>query len=171
MFSYFYGSANPSWSSRLSCQFFSNRCASLQVIISFQYLLDQFSVLRNGVCFIRPKLPLFSRHPTLFLQGFRFLNQVPILFMWSLFILFNQCSYPVVLMKMLYKFIILHSFSSPVDLIQALFIMSFPWFKCFLMPVHLLIIHFSLFFCSEVLKIPQKAHLVIQDPFNLFGGC
>ena len=68
-----------------------------------------YKLFLNGVCFIRPKLPLFFRPPTLFLQGLRFLNQVSILFTWSPFILFNQCSYPVVLMKMFFKFIILHS--------------------------------------------------------------
>ena len=39
---------------------------------------------------------------------------------------------------------------------QALLIISFPYFKCFLVPVHLLIIHFSLFNCSGVLKISQR---------------
>jgi hypothetical protein len=63
-----------------------------KLILSFQYLLDQFSVLRNRVCFIRPKLPLFSHHPTLFLQGLGFLNPVSILLMSSLSILFLQCS-------------------------------------------------------------------------------
>ena len=46
---------------------------------------------------------------------------------------------------------------------------SFPYFKCFLMPVKFLIIHFFLSICSGVLKISQKAHLFIQDPFKLFG--
>ena len=41
-------------------------------------------------------MPLFSRPPTLFLQGLRFLNQVSFLLMRSLFILFFQCSYPVI---------------------------------------------------------------------------
>ena len=40
----------------------------------------------NGVCFIRPKLPLFSCPPTLFIQGLRFINQVSILWMWSIFV-------------------------------------------------------------------------------------
>ena len=75
----------------------------------------------NSVCFIRPKLPLFSCPPTLFIQGLRFLNQVSILWMWSLSILFHQCSYPVVLLKILteLKFIILCSFPSPVVSMQA----------------------------------------------------
>ena len=38
-------------------------------IRSFQHSRDQFSVLCNGVCFIRPKLSLFSRPPTLSVQA------------------------------------------------------------------------------------------------------
>ena len=40
--------------------------------------------------------------------------------MWSLFTLFNQCSYPVIITKLArsFKFVILCYFSSPVDLIQ-----------------------------------------------------
>ena len=55
----------------------------------------------NGVCFIRPKLSLFfpPSHP--FLQELRFLSQVSILLMGSLSILFRQCSYPVILRKIL----------------------------------------------------------------------
>ena len=59
----------------------------------------------NVVCFIRPKLPLFSCPPTLFLQGLRFLNHVSILWMWIFSILFHQCSYLVILRKMLRSFI------------------------------------------------------------------
>ena len=62
-------------------------------------------------------------------------------------------------------------FPSPADPIQALLIISFPRFKCLLVPVHLIIFHFSLFIYSGVLKISQKARLVIQDLFNLFRGC
>ena len=67
------------------------------------------------------KLPLFSRPPTLFLQGLRFLNHVSF-YLWevSSFFSFNVLIrwFP---MKMLnsFKFIILRSFSSLVDPIQA----------------------------------------------------
>ena len=44
----------------------------------------------------------------------------------------------------------------------------FPPFKCFLMPVDLLIIHFSLFKGSGVLKISQKMCVSIINPFKLF---
>ena len=150
-----------------------NRCAPPQVdpIISTSARSSISSSKRCSfhpfqIVFVFPTLP-----PFVFLQGFRFLNQVSILFMWSLFILFNQCSYPVILMKMLYKFIILHYFSSLMDSIQALSIISFPRFKCFLMPVHLLIIHFSLFNCSEVPNISQKIRVSTLHSFNLFRGC
>ena len=65
----------------------------------------------NGVSFIRPKLSLFSRPPTLFLQGLRFLNHVSF-YLWEVSSLF---SFNVLIrwfpMKMLnsFKFIILHS--------------------------------------------------------------
>ena len=78
-------------------------------IRSFQHPQDQVSVLLNVVCFIHPSCLCFSHPPTLFLQGFRFLNQVSILFMWSLFFLFNQCSYPVILMKILTELQVYHS--------------------------------------------------------------
>ena len=45
-------------------------------IRSFSPSARSFLSFLNGVCFICPKLSLFSRPPTLFLQGLRFLNQV-----------------------------------------------------------------------------------------------
>ena len=113
----------------------------------------------NGVYSICPKLPLFSRPPTLFLQGLRFLNQVSILWIWSLSILFRPCSYPVILMKILTEPQVRHSSffffsggfnSSFVDHIL------FPRFKYLLMPVLLIFIHFSLFNWSGVLKISRR---------------
>ena len=67
-------------------------------IRSFQHQQDLFLALLNGVVFIRSKL---TYPPTLFLQGHRFLNRVSILMMGSLSILFRQCSYPVILRKIL----------------------------------------------------------------------
>ena len=131
-------------------------------IRSFQHPQDQVSVLLNGVCFIRlqvafvfPTLP-----PFVFLQGLRFLNRVSILLMGSFSILFRQCSYSVILMKILMELQVRHSsfFSSPVDLIQALVlsILLFFFSNAFLMPVHLLIIHLSLLNCSGMLKISRR---------------
>ena len=83
------------------------------------------------------KLPLFfpPSPPFVFLQGLRFLLQVSILLMGSFSILFRQCSYPVILMKILMELQVRHSsfFSSPVDLIQALVlsILLFFFFQCF----------------------------------------
>ena len=83
------------------------------------------------------KLPLFfpPSLPFVFLQGLRFLLQVSILLMGSFSILFRQCSYPVILMKILMELQVRHSsfFSSPVDLIQALVlsILLFFFFQCF----------------------------------------
>ena len=83
------------------------------------------------------KLPLFfpPSLPFVFLQGLRFLIQVSILLMGSFSILFRQCSYPVILMKILMELQVRHSsfFSSSVDLIQALVlsILLFFFFQCF----------------------------------------
>ena len=70
-------------------------------IWSFSPSARSFLNFLNGVCFIRPKLSLFSRPPILFLQGLRFLDHVSLLFVRSLFICFFQCSYPVILKKIL----------------------------------------------------------------------
>ena len=64
-------------------------------------------------------------------------------------------------MKILMELQVHHSsflLSSPVDSNQAFGVdhIPFPRFKCFLMPVHLLIIHSFLFFCSGVLKISRR---------------
>ena len=59
-------------------------------------------------------------------------------------------------------------FSSLVDPIQALLIISFSSFQ---IPSHVgapLNHPLLLLYCSGVLKISQKARLVIQDPFNIF---
>ena len=84
-------------------------CFSLGGSDHFQRPQDQLIVFSTLFVSSVPSCLLFSRPPTLFLQGLRFLYQVSILLMWSPFF-FNQFSYPVALMKMLYKFIILHSF-------------------------------------------------------------
>ena len=91
--------------------------------------------------------------------------------MRSLSILFRQCSYPVVHMKMLYKLSFFVLFSSPVDPIQALLIITFSSFQ---IPSHVgaplnhspIAIHLS-----GVLKRSQKAPLFIQDQLNLVRGC
>ena len=152
-----------------------DRCASLQVDPNISTFARSILSFLNGIHSICPKLPLFSRPPTLFLQGFRFLNHVSILWMWSFSILFNQCSYPVIIMKMVrsFKFIILRSLFFSGGFNSSFWCWSYPFppFKCFLMPVHLLIIHFSPFICSGVLKISQKTRFFILDPLNLFWGC
>ena len=48
---------------------------------------------------------------------------------------------------------------------------SFPCFKCFLMPVYLLIIHLLLFMLFGVLKISQETRISIPNPFKLSRGC
>ena len=126
-----------------------NRCASLQVDPIISTFVRSILSFLNGIRFICPQVAFvfLPSHPFL-LQGLIYLNQVSILWMWSFFIPFFQCSYLVILMKMLKEASSLSFFalfSSPVDSIQALSIISFPHFKCFLMPVHLLIIHLLLF--------------------------
>ena len=63
-------------------------------------------------------------------------------------------------------------FSSPVDSIQALSIISFSRFKCLLMSMHRLIIHLSLFIIHlfrSAKDISEDLCLHYQDPFKLFG--
>ena len=69
---------------------FSNRCASLQVDPIISTSARSFLSFLNAVCFIRPKLSLFSYPPTLFLQGLRFLNHISF-YLWevSSFVSFN----------------------------------------------------------------------------------
>ena len=86
-----------------------NRRVSLQVDPFISTSARSSQSLFNVVCFIRPKLSLFSRPPTFFLQGLIYLNQVSILFMWIFSIPFFQCSYPVILMKILTKPQVHHS--------------------------------------------------------------
>ena len=89
----------------------SNWCASLQVDPIISTFVRSILSFLNGIHSIFPKLPLFSRPPTLFLQGLRFLNQVSILLMGSFSILFRQCSYPVILRKILTELQVYHSSS------------------------------------------------------------
>ena len=56
-----------------------------------------------------PNCLCFSRPPALFPQGLRCLNQASILWRWSLSILFRQCSYPVILRKILTELQVRHS--------------------------------------------------------------
>ena len=68
-----------------------------------------------------PSCLCFPIIPPLFLLGLGFLYRVSILLMWSLFILLHQCSYPVMLMKILTDLLVYNYsfFSSPVDSIHA----------------------------------------------------
>ena len=107
-----------------------------------------------------PSCLCFPAVPPFFLQGLRFLDQVSILLMWSLSILFLQCSYPVILMKILTEPQVRHSsfFSSPVDSIQAFGVdhIPFPRSKYFSILVHLIIIPHLLFYYSGVFKISRR---------------
>ena len=174
MFSYFYGSANPSWSLSCHVNSFSTGVLLLKWIRSFSTSARSTLSFLTGVCFIDPKLPLFSRPPTLFLRGLRFLNQVSILLMWSLSILFRQCSYPVILKKILtgLQVIIIRSFSSPMDSIRVFsvdhILFRISMFSHAVAPLNLPRL---LFFCSGVLKISQKIRASILNLFKLFWGC
>ena len=102
---------------------FFNRRVSLQVdpIISISARSITSSSQR---CCLHPFQVDFvfpPSHPC-FLQGFRFLNQVSILLMLSLSILFRQYSYSLILRKILTELQVHHSsflLSSPVDSNQA----------------------------------------------------
>ena len=75
-------------------------------------------------------------------------------------------------MKMLYKFVILRSLSSPMDSIQDFDVNLIPFLisQCFLTSVHLLIAHLSLFI-SVVLKISEEIRVSIANSFKLSRGC
>ena len=69
----------------------------------FDIRKDQLKVFSTLFVPSVPKLSLFFPPIHRFLQGLIYLNQVSILWMWSLSILFRQCSYPVILRKILTK--------------------------------------------------------------------
>ena len=100
---------NPSRSSSLSCQYFSTSVFSLQVDPIISTSVRSPLGFPNGVRSICPTCLCFPTLPPLFLQGLGFLNQVSILWMWSLSILIRQCSYLVILRKMLTEFQVRHS--------------------------------------------------------------
>ena len=132
VFSYSYVNTNPSWSSSLPSQFLLNPCVSLQVDPIFFNIRKINSSLLNGLRFIRTKCLCFSHPPTIvFLEGFRFLDQVSILFLWSLLILFFECSTRWFTWRCSSSSSFLTHFSSPVVSSQALLIISFPHFKAF----------------------------------------
>ena len=111
VFSYFYGSTNPfdHWGCHVNS--FPTGALLFEMIPSFSPSARSFLNFLNGVCFIRPKLPLFSRPPTLFLQGLGFLNQVSIYSceVSSLFSINVPIRWSLVKMLTSFKFIILHS--------------------------------------------------------------
>ena len=90
-------------------------------IRSFQHSRDQFSVLCNGVCFIRPKLSLFSRPPTLFFKDSYMLIKYPFIHVKPLHSL-QSMFLPGDFHEVGHEFQVHHSsfsYSSPVDLTQA----------------------------------------------------
>ena len=97
----------------------SNRCVSLRddpIILPIRKINSKFS---QRCLFHMPQVAFVfpPSHP--FLQELRFLNHVSF-YWWEASPSFSiNVSYPVILRKMFFKFIILHSFSSPVDSSQA----------------------------------------------------
>ena len=85
--------------------------------------------------------------------------------MESISIPFRQFSYPVMLMKMLTKFLVHHSsfffFSGGTNSSFRCWSYSFPYFNVFLIPLHLIIIHLLLFNCSGVLKKSRRFMLTL----------
>ena len=87
--------------------------------------------------------------------------------MCSLFTLFNQCSDPVIPREHAHELQVhLHSCILFRWTLSVL-IISLSSFQMFFMSVHLLIVHLSLFL-SGVLKISQKNHVSILNPFEYF---
>ena len=111
-----------------------NRCVSLQVD-PITSTLARSIISSSQRCLFHSFQAafVFPTRPPLFPQGLRCLNQVSFYYCEVSPFLFRQCSYPVILMKILTELQVHHSsfFSSPVDSIQALLIMSFPRFNAF----------------------------------------
>ena len=102
---------------------FPNRCShiSMGVLIPLDHRDGHVKFFFNRCPFCSSQVVfVFPHPPTPFLLEPRILNQVSILFMWYFFIHFLQCSYPVILRKMLksFKFIILLFSILSVDVIQ-----------------------------------------------------
>ena len=123
------------------------------------------SFIPSCLCFSPPSHPSSS-------WSQKFSDEISILFMWYFFILFLQCSYPVIYREDAQELPSSSFFCSqilPVDVIQdfgvdlILFLIS----QCFLIPVHQLIILLLLFISGE-LKISQKILNSILIPFKLF---
>ena len=128
----------------------------------------------NVVCFIHLQVAfVFPAHPPFFFKESDVLIKYPLYSCEVSPFLFRQCSYPVILRKILMELQVYYSsFSFLLRWIKFKLCCSyhFPRFKCFLMPVHLLIIHFSSFICSGVPKISQKICVSIINPFKIFRG-
>ena len=175
MFSYCYVNTNPfdHWGCHVNS--FPTGALLFEMIPSFSPSARSILSFLNGVCFVHPKLSLFSRPPTLFLQGLIYFNQVSIYSceVTSLFSINVLIRWSLVKMLTSFKFIILRSFffSGGSNSSFQCWSYSFPRVKCFLMPVHLSITHLLLFICSRVLKISQKICVSILNPFKLFGDC
>ena len=113
----------------------SNRCASLQVDPIISTSARSILSFLNGIHSICPKLPLFSRPTTLFLQGLRVRNQVSIYSceVYSLFSINVLIRWFPMKMLNSFKFIILHCcfFSGGSNSSFRCWSYPFPHFKCF----------------------------------------
>ena len=132
----------------------SNRCATLQVDPTIFPSARSTQSLLNVICFIRPKLPFFF--PPFSFKDSDFLIKYPSYgcevssFFPSMFLPGGSHEDALQVYHLSLSFFPGGFKSSFVD--HA----PFPLLKCFLLPVHLLIFHLSLFNCSGVLKISQK---------------
>ena len=169
VFSYSYVNTNPSRSSSFSFQFFFNRRVSLQVdpIISTTARSITSSSQRGSfqpfqIVFVFSTLPpfVFSKDSDLLMEYPSYWCEVsPFFFVNILTRWFSRrCSTSS-------SFSIL-SFSDGSNSSFQCWSYHFPRFKCYPMPVHLIIVHLSLF-VSGVLKIYQKNHVSILNPFKL----
>ena len=165
VFSYFYGSANPSWSLSCHVNSFSTGVLLFKWIQSFSTSARSTLSFLTGVCFIRPKLSLFSRSPTLFFKDSDILIKYPSYGCEGSPFFSRQCSYPVILRKILTELQVNYSsslfFSGGFNSSFRCWSYSFPYFNVFLIPLHLIIIHLLLFNCSGVLKKSQRFVLTL----------
>ena len=126
----------------------------------------------NGVCFIRPKLSLFYRPPTLLFKDSFILIKYPFIHVKSLHS-FQSMFLPGDYHEVGQEFQVHHSslffFSGGFNSSFRCWSYPFPRFKCFSMSVHLLVVHlYSYPECSRYLRRIMFPFLIHSSYFEVF---
>ena len=146
VFSYSYVSTNPSRSSRLSCQSVSTGVFLFKWIRSFQHPQDQLKSSQRCSFHPFPRCLFFPAFPPFLFKDLEIFKSSIRLSMGSLFILFRQYPYPVILRKILKE-----ASSSSFFVLFLLW-----WIQC---KLSVLIISFSLVHMLSMLEVLTKDSL------------